>query len=236
MAIRKVLFYELRPTKKNLSNWIFDASSFVAHLERLEPSDRRLFPTGDNGMVAERIPDVTRPAIRFSRCRRVGLPFIERDGVLAADHVGHNESRAEAVHMVFFENNIVGAEFSRDALRPSALTPYLKQIGPGLLPSNRKMRVAPLYEAHTLDQLDTAKEIRGAELKFTPALHLSDASDIQGPERRLAEFASGFSGVNIGFSLSNPDGLIRDQIKQLFAGAIGSHRVTVAKASVPSLK
>lgn len=232
MATRKVLFYELRPTRRSLKGWSFNATAFIAHLSSMPAESRKIFQGGsDTGMLAVPIHDMPRPAMRFCRCRRVGLPLIEQSGVMQPDRIGPNESRAEVTHMVFFDNNIVGAEFSRDGLRPSRLEEYLRLIRPASLPANQKIRVAPLYEKATLDRLDSVKEVRGAEIKFTPLLH--EGSPVAGTlADQLASFASGFEGTKVGFTVSTGGGMNGSAIKAFFQNAFSSHSVTVAKARV----
>ncbi|MDA0263413.1 MAG: hypothetical protein O3A93_00390 [Chloroflexi bacterium] len=233
MARRKISFYQLRPTRVTNAGWIFDTTKFISELNSLAPNKRRVFPASENGMIAEAIKDVTHNSIRFGRCRRIGLPLIEKGGVFSLDTVDNDESRAEATHLVFFKENVIGAEVTRDGLRPSSLIEYLKAISPDLMPENKRLRCSPLYEKGTLDYLDSAKQVRSVEIKFAGLLQPSVSNQANpGPEEQLANIARGFQGARAGFSLSNLDGLDGSGLKDFVSNVFGTYSVSVAKATI----
>lgn len=101
------------------------------------------------------------PRIRFSQVRRVGLPQIDAAGKLSDLDLGASEGLVEPVHMVFFSDGLVGAEFNFYGPRPSRLGYYVKQIaGLEVVPVFN-----PLLRSDVAGQLERLGDIRLFELK-----------------------------------------------------------------------
>lgn len=241
MVARKILFYQLRSSRLNEWDWEFEASDFIEHLNSLQAPERKHFPQlGNAGMLAIPIQsdevEIEFPAIRYGKCRREGLALNERDGLLTPETLEANESRAEVTHVVFFEENVVGAEFSSYGLRPSSLAEYVRAIREDLMPPRGKLRVAPLYQAKTLDDLDDAALVSQAQLKFATMLHpRMDNVQLEGahPAQNLEDFGGRLSGTEIEVIIRNTtDGLPVELLKTLYKGFLGRPGVFKAKATI----
>ena len=95
---------------------VFDPTTALKNIERLsfdETSSSR-YSLDEDGNALCVWPEITkeRIALRFAQVRRVGLPQLERGGAVTDLNVADDEGLLESIHAVFFENNIVGAEFN----------------------------------------------------------------------------------------------------------------------------
>ena len=62
----------------------------------------------------------------FCQIRRTGLPQLEQAGTVSDLKIADNAGLVEAVHVVFFPDNIVGADFNFYGPRLSRLGYYLR--------------------------------------------------------------------------------------------------------------
>ena len=69
-------------------------------------------------------PNVT---LQFGRVRRNGLPMLEQAGNISDLVLDADAGLLEAIHVVFFPNNIVGAEYNHFGPRVSRLGSYLHE-------------------------------------------------------------------------------------------------------------
>lgn len=101
------------------------------------------------------------PRMRFSQIRRTGLPQIDAAGRLSDLNLKATEGLVEAVHVVFFPDNVVGVEFNFYGPRPSRLGYYLGSTSKlGIFPA-----LDPLLRSDVVSQLDRLKDVRLFDLK-----------------------------------------------------------------------
>lgn len=89
------------------------------------------------------------PRAMLGRVRRLGLPQIERGGRFHQLRIQPTDGLVEAIHVVFFPNNIVGADFNFYGPRLSALGRYIDERAGG-----------PPIEFHPLLRQDIAEQLR----------------------------------------------------------------------------
>lgn len=94
------------------------------------------------------------PKLRLIDVRRDGFPDVERDGVLKPLRLARAAGLAEPVHVVGFQNGVVGAEFNYYGPRLSRLTSYLQ--AKGAEPAEAEALVDP----NVIRRLDQLQEIR----------------------------------------------------------------------------
>lgn len=95
--------------------------------------------------------------VRFCLVRRVGLPQIERGGNISDLNLGPDEGLLEAIHVVFFPNNIVGAEYNHFGPKVSRLGGYLHEKSNKAV---RRVTFRPLLRGDAAEQLNRLSELR----------------------------------------------------------------------------
>jgi hypothetical protein len=74
------------------------------------------------------------PRMMFGRVRRSGLPRVEKGGRIDPLGIPSDAGLVEITHVVFFPNNIVGADFNFYGPRVPRLGLYLHTLCPGQCP------------------------------------------------------------------------------------------------------
>ena len=120
------------------------------------------------------------PRLRFCRVRRNGLPLEENGGVLSGLSLTPTSGLAEPIHVVFFPNNIVGAEYNHYGPRLSALGDYLHEKSDRAV---ERARFCPLLRTDLLEQLEQFETLRLFELR----LNQSYDSIMRSIDRPLAD-------------------------------------------------
>jgi hypothetical protein len=95
--------------------------------------------------------------------RRRFLPQIEEKGVLSNLPIPPTSGLAEAIHVVFFPNNIVGSEFNFYGPRISRLSRYLSEKSSDIAPVPR---FESLLRRNISDKLDRLEDVRLFQLKI----------------------------------------------------------------------
>ncbi len=158
-----------------------------------DDSGRYLFD-GDGNALCVFIHSLSpNPCMRFCRVRRTGLPQLEQAGQISDLNLDPNSGLLEAIHVVFFPNNIVGAEYNHFGPRISSLGGYLQSKSGQ---SEPKASFSPLLRRDASEQLDRLEEIRLLEFGIRPAF-------IETVRSADASLADGFA-ANIGV-FSDPE-------------------------------
>ncbi len=133
----------------------------------------------DDGNAISAWPDVSasRVALKFCQVRRNGLPQVERGGVVDDLKIAADAGLLEPIHVVFFGENIVGADFNFYGPRISRLGYYLRtksrMNGPPL-------HFLPLLRQDVTQQLNRLDEISLFDLRikasYADAIKQADAS------------------------------------------------------------
>jgi len=132
-------------------------------------------------------------SVRFGLIRRTDLPQRESHGKLWPLKMARGSGLAEKIHVVFFENNIIGADYNFYGPSMAKFAEYLlakgKQLEKSKVASRKKkvkneieipkgLRFEPLLRGDVVDQLDKMKEIRLFRLRIRKsfAANLSEAN------------------------------------------------------------
>lgn len=110
-----------------------------------------------------RSPDVT---LQFGRIRRNGLPLLERAGEVSDLPLDANAGLFETIHVVFFPNNIVGAEYNHYGPRVSRLGTFLSDKSDDAVP---KADFRPILRGDAAQQLDRLTDLRMLDFSMLPA-------------------------------------------------------------------
>ncbi len=170
----------------------FDEEPHLRQVSQLQGSDR-YYAQGDGRMVCAWATPKHRRMV-MGNVRRSDLPQVEEDGTLKGLQLSKSAGLSEQMHAVFFDDNIVGADFNFYGPRMSSMATYLKLRGNA--PANLNFDplvlqdIGPLIERLnevTLFQLrirpSFLDEVRQADEDLFSALEaaqrVSDAGDIE---------------------------------------------------------
>lgn len=102
--------------------------------------------------------------LRLATVRRSALPQVEDHGTVSALQLPATSGLVEAIHVVFFPDNIVGSEFNFYGPRLSRLSGYLAARAQDVTPV---VSFEPLLRGDVADQLRRLEDIRLLQLKIT---------------------------------------------------------------------
>jgi hypothetical protein len=162
---RKIYFYRIYSGVTNSGKPIpFDPVSIFTHIDGLAWNARYMFDHEDK-YVACWVDRIERPCrVRVGAIRRSNLPLVEDLGNLDPLPIPETSGLAESIHAVFFENDIVGADYNYYGPRASKLADYITQIVKVNPP--KILRFEPLLRKDAADQMKDMKRIRMFRLKI----------------------------------------------------------------------
>jgi hypothetical protein len=161
---RKVHFYRLiagtslpRPVfNPLLAAQLIDGIGFIDGKRYLDVEDGK-------ALCVWPVPTTGNVKLRMGIVRRSGLPDIEEGGNIIPLGIADGQGLVEVMHMVFFPNNIVGAEYNFYGPRISRLPGYLHAKCGNLLPP---IQFAILLRQDVQEQLARLQTIRVAQIRI----------------------------------------------------------------------
>ena len=167
---RKIYFYRLRlePDEQGVPG-VFDPRPALTHVRQLIAGEDWYQDAG-NGNVLCLLPegeDGGTSRARLCIVRRTGLPQLEAAGQIVDLNIDDEQGLLEAIHLVFFGNNIVGAEYNHFGPRVSRLLPYLEEKANDEIPDG--IRVTNLVRGDPAAVLDTLQGLHLLDLSVLPA-------------------------------------------------------------------
>ena len=143
------------------------ALSAIAGLPYSDDGNGKYMPDSDGNVLVLRTDAAFgSDTVTFGRVRRTGLPQVEQAGSITDLSIAPDSGLFEVIHVVFFPNNIIGAEYNHFAPRLSALANYLFQK------SNQAIR-RPVFRALLRNdasaQIDRLGDLRVMEFTVAPS-------------------------------------------------------------------
>ena len=138
------------------------------------------FDTEGNALCLMDHTKSSNPTVQFFRIRRTGLPQLEQAGHISNLNLAPDTGLSEAIHVVFFPNNIVGSEYNHFGPRLSRLGHYLHTKSEGAVP---KAIFRPLLRGDATKQLERLTDIRLLDMSIRPAY----ADIVRQADRSLAD-------------------------------------------------
>lgn len=122
---RRIMFFFADVGEDEAGEWmLFDEEPHLKAVAELE-GDQRYCGHGDGRVLcAWAMPKLRR--LKVGNIRRSDLPQVEQDGKLKGLGLPSDAGLAEQMHVVFFDDNIVGADFNFYGPRISSLATFLK--------------------------------------------------------------------------------------------------------------
>lgn len=227
---RKIHFYRAYIGKDDGGRpFPFDPAPALERINDLpftnDENGRYLLDSDGNALCVVDYSDSDNQRIRFCRVRRTGLPQLERAGNISDLNIDPDTGLLEAVHVVFFPDNTVGAEYNHFGPRVSRLGSYFIEKA-GNEP--RRLTFSHLLRGDASEQLDRLTDLRLLDFSISPAFidmvrqadaGLGDAIDANrraiGEPETVRLLLSPEKGNQSGFlnKMINP-------LKQLFANGV----------------
>lgn len=124
------------------------------------------FDTDGNALSVRRYHSSSNVTLQFGRVRRNGLPQLEQAGNISDLVLAADEGLLEATHIVFFSDNIVGAEYNHFGPRVSRLGSFLHEKSDGAVP---RAIFRPILRGDAAKQLDRLSDLRVLDLSVMPS-------------------------------------------------------------------
>jgi len=197
---RKIYFYRVNAGFDAAGQPIpYDPTPTLGRIHRLgwTPKGRYLVSTDGNLIACWVDRNRTPHRLRVANIRRDSLPHIESAGALTPLQLPVQSGLAEQTHVVFFEDNIVGAEFNFYGPRVSKLSHYFSSKARGIGPN--PLTFEPLLRQDVAEQLQRYSDIRLLTLKLRPAhsAWLREANESLWRAFRAASQAGGAEEVEV---------------------------------------
>ena len=124
------------------------------------------FDADGNALSVRRNHNVPNVTLQFGRVRRNGLPQLEQAGNISDLVLDADAGLLEAIHVVFFPNNIVGAEYNHFGPRVSRLGSFLHDKSGKAVP---RATFSAILRGEAAKQLDRLSDLRVLELSVLPS-------------------------------------------------------------------
>ena len=168
---RKIYFYRADiGTDDGGQLLAFDPSPALDAIDSLpftnDDHGRYEFDADGNALSIRRHNTVPNVTLQFGRVRRNGLPMLEKAGNISDLVLDADTGLLKAIHVVFFPDNIVGAEYNHFGPRVSRLGSYLHEIS-----SEAVARAAfrPILSGDAPKQLDQLSDLRVLDFSILPS-------------------------------------------------------------------
>ncbi len=167
---RKIHFYLANAGQEEFGSLLpFDPDPVLERIDAIpKNSPQRRLQRADNKSTYCWVDRRDAPQrIRVATIRRSGYPFVERLGDLSPLGVPEDSGLADPIHVVFFDNNVVGADYNFYGPRLGSLEHYFRSKADGTCP--RELRFETLMDPDAAERLERFRELRVLDLKVRPS-------------------------------------------------------------------
>ncbi len=164
---RRIHFYRANPGVDDSGRVVaYDVSPHLRVIQKLPFSEQGRYQAVEEDQYLCCWPEDGRTPRRlvFRTIRRSGLPQVERAGSLGDLNIPTAAGLAEAIHVVFFADNIVGADFNFYGPRMSRLGSYLRAKA-----DSPAVEFEPLLRQDIVEQVRRLTEVRLLRLRVNRA-------------------------------------------------------------------
>jgi hypothetical protein len=166
MVERSIYFYRVDAGLDDIGRPLpFDPAPALRHIHALPfTRDGRYWENVDGNAICCWVDQNVPPhKLRLATVRRAGLPHLEQAGILSPLALPSASGLVEQIHVVFFRDNIVGAEFNFYGPRLSRLRQYLSEKAKD---SCQPLTFEPLLRQDIADQLSRLQDVRLLQLRI----------------------------------------------------------------------
>lgn len=141
----------------------FDMLPILKKIDKTALTDKYL-QEDDRRILCFVEEDLSKPyRARLGSIRTTDLPLVEQRGKLSALDIPPSAGLFDAIHLVFFEDNVVGFDFNNFGPRINKFLDYLQEVTPRLCPN--LLALEPLVNPKIIDQLQHIRQIKLFDLK-----------------------------------------------------------------------
>ena len=205
---RKIYFYRADiGTDEGGQPLAFDPSPALDAIDSLpftnDDHGRYEFDADGNALRVRRHNAVPNVTLQFGRVRRNGLPMLEQAGNISDLVLDVDTGLLEAIHVVFFPDNIVGAEYNHFGPRVSRLGSYLHKKS-----SEAVARAAfrPILRGDAAKQLDRLSDCGYWNSVSCPRMSMLSGSRMCPCRMHWLQLAASWRILRFFRSFSNPKG------------------------------
>ena len=216
-ARRQISFHRVSPRLKSKADeFVWNRDAVAGAIGALEGTDDFYLTEGDTADEQSLCAVVDRSnapqRIRFYRVRRRNLPETEASGVFEALELGERSGLAESIHLVLFDDEVIGAEYNHYGPRTSTFGTFLAER------AALDAVIRPLIRSDVIDQILAMDEIRRLRLKVeTSAVGaLKQHTGGLGGALDAAELFSAGRYVDVTLATTPGDATFTDRVKALF--------------------
>jgi hypothetical protein len=235
---RRVYFFRVDsdPDPKTGGPAPFDAKGIFTALKGEPFTDAGLYLDGGNGHTNVIFVDRLSPnvCVRYATVRHEDLPTIELGGRVSPLRIQRDEGICEPIHVVFFDNNIVGAEFNFYGPRLTGLAWYLKEKAPpNLMPKH--LRFGMLLKKDPVGFLDQVQSLKLMDLKISAA-YLQELKALGdnpfGGLEAAAEFGKADTVEIVLQAGRKKDSALSEKIRGFITKVIGKNKLSLTQSFV----
>jgi hypothetical protein len=219
VAARQIYFHRAQARlRSNADDFVWDRDAVAAAIAELVGTEEFYLDEGEPAEEQHLCAVVDRAQaphrVRFYRVRRRNLPETEAGGVFQALELGERDGLAESIHLVLFDDGVIGAEYNHYGPRTSTFGTFLARR------CDQDVAIRPLIHSNVIDEILDMREIRTVRLKVeTEAIGalrqhdggLSGALD-------AAELFSAGRYVDLKLATKPQDAAFADRVKALLRG------------------
>ncbi len=166
---RKVYFFRLDVLPdEDGSRPEFDIAGLLKDIDNLKflksSTKNSRYSNSTSGVVCA-WPTPQKKRLQLGKVRRSNLPSVDSSGKREELPIGPDDGIVDVSHVMFFANNIVGAEFNFYAPRATALSSYCEDKFPSL----PKFKLRPLLRTDVLNHLKDFDRLTMLSVKVKPS-------------------------------------------------------------------
>lgn len=166
---RKIHFYLANAGQEESGYLVpFDPAPALGRIDsiRKDSAERRLQREGNKATYCWVDRHSAPQRARLATIRRSDYPYVERLGDLSPLEVPEDSGLADPIHVVFFDNNIVGADYNHYGPRLGSLEHYLRHKASDACPA---MHFEMLLDPDAAERLERFRELRVLDLRVRPS-------------------------------------------------------------------
>jgi hypothetical protein len=213
VAQRKIYFHQVAPRTGDPDRFRLDRAGVLAAINALSGTPQFYLPEGpaDEEQNLCAAVDRTRPPhrFRFYRVRRKNLPETEAAGDFEALDLDARRGLAESIHVVLFDDNVVGSEYNHYGPRATTLATFLNER------CGQDVYLKQLVRRDVIDDVLRMSDIRRIRIKAEPAAAAAlrgRATGIGGAVDAATSFSAG-KYVDLTLAADPADGEFTQRVK-----------------------
>lgn len=183
LAERKVYFH--KAVNADDPDYVLDRVQVIEAIAALRGTANFYIDEGDEQYLCGIVDRAEPPQrIRFYRVRRRNLPETEEAGTFQDLELAARQGLAESIHVVLFENSVIGSEYNHYGPRVSTFGYYLNER------CGQNVRIRQFIRVDVLQAILNMREIRRFRVKVTPL----GATQLQ---ERAQALSDGFEATDV---------------------------------------